>query len=71
MKKSFIMYGIYVKPSPVLMVETLLVHLDLTFALTLEPRDLLSSAADEEAHHGVRNQDLFRSGLDAPAHNIS
>ena len=55
------------------MIETLLVHLDLAFALTLEPRDLLSSAADEEAHHSVRNQDLLRPGLDAPApaHNIS
>ena len=52
------------------LVVALLVHLDLALALALEPGDLLAPAPDDEADHGVRDEDLLRGGLDTAAHKI-
>ena len=52
------------------LVVALLVHLDLALALSLESGDLLATAPDDEAHHGVRDEHLLGGGLDAAAHKI-
>ena len=56
---------------PVLLVETLLVHLDLAFTFALESGDLLAPSTKNEAHHGVQDEDLLRGGLNASAQNLA
>ena len=54
--------------SPILLVVTLLGHLDFAFTFALKSGDLLAPSADDEAHHGIRDEDLLRGDLDGAAH---